>query len=146
MASAVKKSSPKKSEKATVTPFTEAVGRRKTSSARVRLFAQGTGIVINSRPLEKYFPLAELQASVEAPLKKLKLEGAFSVDAHVYGGGIRGQAEAVRHGIARALVKSDPEHRTRLKRAGYLKRDPRMKERRKYGLKKARRAPQWSKR
>ena len=132
--------------------YYEAVGRRKTAIARVRLLTirpleeEMGQISINGKSYKEYFSLMELQQTVEASLRKLKSLNRFEVVAKVRGGGIRAQAEAIRHGIARALVKFNIDFRKKLKRAGYLKRDPRMKERKKYGLKGARRAPQWAKR
>ncbi|MGB9825818.1 MAG: 30S ribosomal protein S9 [Desulfofundulus sp.] len=121
-------------------------GRRKTAVARVRL-VPGTGrFVVNGQPLEEYFPLRSLQAMVERPLRVTGNLGKYDVLAKVQGGGISGQAGAVRHGIARALLKVDELLRPTLKKEGLLTRDPRMTERKKYGLKKARRAPQFSKR
>lgn len=121
-------------------------GRRKTSVARVRL-VPGTGrIVINGKDLEEYFTRPVLQMLVRSPLVLTKTEDRFDVYVNVHGGGTSGQAGAVRHGVARALLEVDEEFRTPLKRAGFLTRDPRAKERRKYGLKKARKAPQFSKR
>ena len=128
------------------TKYIEAVGRRKTSVARVRIFAGGDCILINDRDYKKYFPTEEMQKIAEDAFRKTRPETRFSVTAHVSGGGIHSQSEALRHGLARALIKFDAELRSKLKKAGYLKRDPRVKERRKFGLKKARRAPQWSKR
>jgi len=126
--------------------YTEATGRRKTSVARVRLTsASKNSFKINDRDLASYFPTEELRRVVEEALEKAKV-GNFSVSVKVNGGGVHSQAEAVRHGIARALVKSDGSTKTKLKTIGFLKRDPRAKERRKFGLKKARKAPQWSKR
>jgi small subunit ribosomal protein S9 len=125
-----------------------AVGRRKEAVARVR-WHQNTGngeIIINERPMDKYFPTLELQNSVRDPFVLTHQENFGSVTVKVAGGGTQGQADAVRLGIARALVKVDPDVRLTLKRAGYLRRDPRVKERKKYGLKRARRAPQWQKR
>ena len=123
-----------------------ATGRRKTSVARVRL-VPGTGrIIVNGKSAEEYFNREVLERMVRAPLQVTKTEGSFDVIADVRGGGISGQAGAVRHGIARALLQVSEEYRIPLKRAGFLTRDPRMKERRKYGLKKARKAPQYSKR
>lgn len=137
-----KKKAIKKSDK-----YFEAVGRRKTSIARVRIWDDGRGsILINNKKHTEYFPTEELATTANAPLRKLKMLEKFRVSVVVTGGGPTGQAEAIRHGLARALVKHDPELRTRLKKFGFLKRDPRKKERKKYGLKKARRAPQWSKR
>ena len=121
-------------------------GRRKKSIARVRL-VPGTGdILINERTLDDYFGLETLKVIVRQPLVVTKTEGQFNTIVSVRGGGFTGQAGAVRHGIARALLQADLELRPTLKKAGYLTRDPRMKERKKYGLKKARRAPQFSKR
>lgn len=121
-------------------------GRRKSSVARVRL-VPGTGkIVINKRDIDDYFGLETLKLVVRQPLNVTKTLGKFDVLVNVNGGGFTGQAGAIRHGIARALLEVDAEFRPALKAAGYLTRDPRMKERKKYGLKAARRAPQFSKR
>jgi len=121
-------------------------GRRKSATARVRLVA-GTGkFVVNGRPFEEYFPLDTLQMLVMAPLRTVSAEGRYDVICRVEGGGVAGQAGAVRHGLARALLTVDPEYRVPLKRLGFLRRDPRMKERKKYGLKAARKRPQFSKR
>jgi small subunit ribosomal protein S9 len=126
--------------------YTEAVGRRKTASARVRITPSAkTTFKINDRDLASYFPTEELRKIIEEASVKIKL-GNFDISAHIKGGGVHSQAEAMRHGIARALVKYDETSRTKVKTAGLLKRDPRAKERRKFGLKKARKAPQWSKR
>jgi small subunit ribosomal protein S9 len=127
--------------------YTETVGRRKTSSARVRV-TEGTKshFTVNDKDSNVYFMTNELQKIITDPFNKLKLPGKYDITVVVKGGGIHSQAEAVRHGIARALTKIDEELHTKLKKAGFLKRDPRMKERRKFGLKKARKAPQWSKR
>jgi small subunit ribosomal protein S9 len=121
-------------------------GRRKTSIARVRLVPGEGKVVVNQRPLDEFFGKKTLEMIARQPLVLTKTEGRFDVIAKVEGGGITGQAGAIRLGIARALLKVDPEMRPALKRAGYLTRDPRMKERKKYGLKGARRAPQFSKR
>ncbi|MBE3552722.1 MAG: 30S ribosomal protein S9 [Kyrpidia tusciae] len=121
-------------------------GRRKESVARVRLHPGDGQILINRRPLEEYFGLETLKLMVKQPLILTDSLNRYDVHVNVKGGGISGQAGAIRHGIARALLKVDPDLRTPLKRAGLLTRDPRMKERKKYGLKKARRAPQFSKR
>jgi len=121
-------------------------GRRKKAIARVRVRPGNGRFVVNERTLKEYFPLATMREEVVAPLKRTQTDGSYDVLARVHGGGISGQAGALRHGIARALVKADPELRRSLKKAGFLTRDPRMKERRKYGLKKARKAPQFSKR
>jgi small subunit ribosomal protein S9 len=121
-------------------------GRRKDAVARVRLLPGQGRITVNDRPYEEYFPLRTLQMVVEQPLQATNTTDKFDVDVNVVGGGVAGQAGAVRHGIARALLRADGEFRPVLKKAGYLTRDPRMKERKKYGLKAARRAPQFSKR
>jgi small subunit ribosomal protein S9 len=126
--------------------YIEAVGRRKTAVARVRLTKGSGALVVNDLPYDKYFTVLRHQTAVRAPLREAKEEEAFDVRVKVKGGGPTGQAEAVRHGIARALVLSSPALTKRLRQAGFLTRDPRMVERKKYGLKKARRAPQWSKR
>lgn len=121
-------------------------GRRKTSVARVRLVPGEGKIVVNERPLEQYFGLKTLELIVKQPLSVTDTIGKYDVVAKVEGGGPTGQAGAVRHGIARALLRVDAEYRPTLKKAGLLTRDPREKERRKYGLKKARKASQFSKR
>ncbi len=127
--------------------YIETIGRRKTSVARVRMKNSGSfKIVINNRALENYFPTFELRDIIEAPFKKGGVPPKFDVSVKVNGGGIHSQAEAIRHGISRALEEQTPELRKILKPLGFLKRDPRMKERRKFGLKKARKAPQWAKR
>ena len=124
-----------------------AVGRRKTAVARVRWHVGKQGdFMVNGRPMNQYFPTPELQSTVMGPLTLTEMTGAGYVTAKVNGGGVPGQAESVRLGIARALVHVDPDLRLTLKRAGFLRRDPRAKERKKYGLKRARRAPQWQKR
>ena len=124
----------------------QAVGRRKKAIARVRLVPGDGKIVINGRDIDNYFGLETLKMTVRQPLALTSLEGRYDVLVNVYGGGLSGQAGAIRHGISRALVKADPELRPAVKKAGFLTRDPRMKERKKYGLKAARRAPQFSKR
>ena len=121
-------------------------GRRKTSVARVRLVPGEGNIIVNDRPLDKYFGLKTLELIVKQPLDVTETIGKYDVLAKVEGGGPTGQAGAVRHGIARALLRVDAEYRPGLKKAGLLTRDPREKERRKYGLKKARKASQFSKR
>lgn len=142
----VKKEPIKKVEEES-TRYFEAVGRRKTSLARVRLFTQGEKtLTINGKPYKEYFSTLDLQQIAVNSLKKMKGFERFRVTARVRGGGIHSQAEAVRHGISRALVKFNPDFRKRLRRAGFLTRDPRARERKKPGLKRARRAPQWSKR
>jgi len=133
--------------KAKVKQYFEAVGRRKTSVARVRLLVSGEKvIVVNEKPYKEYFPFLEVQQIVLSPLEKMKVLDKFGVFVKVKGGGIHSQAEAVRHGISRALLKFNPDFKKRLKKAGFLTRDPRMRERKKFGLKRARRAPQWQKR
>lgn len=128
--------------------YIEAIGRRKTATARVRITpASKQTYEINGKNLETYFPTKELQMSAVESFTESKLsETKFKVTVVVNGGGISGQADAVRHGSARALIEYDKELRGKLKKAGLLKRDPRAKERRKFGLKKARKSPQWSKR
>lgn len=127
--------------------YFEATGRRKTAVARVRLFAKSKGkFLVNEKPLEEYLPSFELQEIAKAPLKAMKAVSKFEVLALTKGGGIHAQAEAVRHGLSRALVLFNSNFRKRLKKSGFLSRDPRMKERKKFGLKGARRAAQWQKR
>ena len=131
--------------------YFEGIGRRKTSVARVRLYgakvkAGEVEMMVNDKSYKDYFPTVELRKIAEDALVKSSNDGLYKVTAHVNGGGINSQAEALRHGIARALLLIDPELRKNLKQEGYLKRDPRAKERRKFGLKKARKAPQWAKR
>ncbi len=122
-------------------------GRRKSSIARVRVFENGTGsITINGRDIDDYFGLETLKLVVRQPLVTTDTVGKVDVAVTVAGGGVSGQAGAIRHGISRALLGLNPEFRAALKAAGFLTRDPRMKERKKYGLKAARRAPQFSKR
>ncbi len=144
-----KKTEIKKKEKKeeALAVYYEAVGRRKTAVARVRLFSKGKAdIIVNEKKAEDYFPTKEFQFIIEDPLKKMKMAGKFRVLAKINGGGTSSQAGALRHGISRALLKFNFDFKKRLKKAGFLKRDPRMKERRKFGLKKARKASQWSKR
>ena len=124
----------------------QAVGRRKKAIARVRLIPGEGKILINGREIDNYFGLETLKMTVRQPLALTALEGRYDVLVNVYGGGLAGQAGAIRHGVSRALIKADPELRPAVKKAGFLTRDPRMKERKKYGLKAARRAPQFSKR
>ncbi len=123
-----------------------AVGRRKKAVARVRLVPGEGKIIVNKRDIENYFGLETLKMTVRQPLVLTNVGGSFDVLVNVNGGGLSGQAGAIRHGISRALCKANPELRPALKAAGFLTRDPRMKERKKYGLKAARRAPQFSKR
>ncbi len=127
--------------------YFEATGRRKTAVARVRLFTRGEKLfLINQKPYDIYLPSLELQQIAQSALEKMKCLDRFRIEVKVKGGGFHAQAEAVRHGITRALVIFNPDFRKRLKRAGFLTRDPRMRERKKFGLKRARRAPQWAKR
>lgn len=121
-------------------------GRRKKSIARVRLVPGEGKVTINNRDIETYFGLETLRYIVNQPLELTGTKSRFDVIVNVHGGGFTGQAGAIRHGISRALLKADENLKPELKRAGFLTRDPRMKERKKYGLKKARRAPQFSKR
>jgi small subunit ribosomal protein S9 len=121
-------------------------GRRKTSVARVRVKPGNGTYTINGKPAADYFGHAPLLQMVEAPFKATETVGRFDVVATIHGGGVSGQAGALRHGIARALLEAGEDYRTELKRAGLLRRDPRMVERKKYGLKKARKRPQFSKR
>ena len=128
-------------------PYLYGTGRRKSSVARVHLFPNGTGaITINGRDIDDYFGLETLKLIVRQPLAALGLADKVDLIVTVTGGGVSGQAGAIRHGLSRALVTLNPEFRPSLKAAGFLTRDPRMKERKKYGLKGARRAPQFSKR
>lgn len=126
--------------------YFEAVGRRKTSIARVRLYTKKESITINGKDCAAYFPLLRYQKQAVAPLEKMKITDKLGAVIKVSGGGVSSQAEAVRHGISRALVKFNLDFKKRLRRAGYLTRDSRMVERKKYGLHKARRGHQWRKR
>jgi small subunit ribosomal protein S9 len=127
--------------------YFEATGRRKTAVARVRLYTKGDKtITINGKDISEYFKTPVLQKTIGYSLDRMKSTGRFRITIVVKGGGINSQAEAIRHGITRALVVFNPEYRKRLRKAGFLTRDSRMKERKKFGLKRARRAPQWSKR
>ena len=126
-------------------PYLYGTGRRKSSVARVHLFPNGTGsITINGRDIEEYFGLETLKMVVRQPLVTTDTLGKVDIVATVKGGGVSGQAGALRHGVARALLLASEDYRPLLKKAGFLTRDPRMKERKKYGLKAARRAPQFS--
>jgi small subunit ribosomal protein S9 len=137
----------KPEEKIVSERYLEAVGRRKTAVCRLRLFTRGEKeIIINDKLYKDYFPDFELQQIVISPLEKMNCQDRFRILAKVRGGGFHSQAEAVRHALARALVLFNPNFRKRLKSAGFLTRDPRMRERKKFGLKRARRAPQWQKR
>jgi len=127
--------------------YYEAIGRRKTAVARVRFYTRGDkDFLINNKPYQKYFPHLELQEIAVASLKKMNCPDKFRIVAKVRGGGFKAQAEAIRHATARVLVGFNSNFRKRLRKAGYLTRDPRMRERKKFGLKRARRAPQWAKR
>jgi len=128
-------------------PYFYGTGRRKKSIARVHLFPDGTGeIKINGRDIDDYFGLETLKLLVRQPFVTTSNTGKFDLDVTVIGGGVTGQAGAIRHGLSRALLQASEEYKPALKAAGFLTRDPRMKERKKYGLKAARRAPQFSKR
>ena len=128
-------------------PYVYGTGRRKSSVARVHLIPGGSGrITINGREIDDYFGLETLKLIVRQPLNTVAVTDKVDIDCTVSGGGVSGQAGAIRHGIARALLLADESYRAALKAEGYLTRDPRMKERKKYGLKAARRAPQFSKR
>lgn len=130
---------------ATTTRYTEAVGRRKTASARVRITpSKSTTMTVNGKPAQEYFPLEGMAKTAMSPITALG--ASYAVTVLVKGGGHKAQADAVRHGLSRAIVELVPEQRKDLKVRGFLKRDPRAKERKKFGLKAARRAPQWSKR
>lgn len=127
--------------------YTPTIGRRKTAVAQVRMFAGGTGaITVNGKLLAAYFPGELLQMKINSPFVATGTKDMYDVTVKVSGGGIAGQADAVRLGIARALVEFNADHRASMKKLGYLTRDARKKERKKYGHKKARRSPQWSKR
>ncbi len=128
--------------------YIQATGRRKTAVARVRIYpgSKKKGFLINDKKISEYFQILSHQEKILSPLKKAGLGEEFPITVVVKGGGISTQAEAIRHGLSQALVKLDQELRLTLKKAGYLARDPRMRERKKFGLKRARRAPQWKKR
>ena len=129
------------------TEYIRAIGRRKTSTAVVKLFKNGSNtFTINDKKSSEYFPTDELQKIIHEPIAKTKTAEKYDIVVTAKGGGIHSQAEAVRHGIARILASMDEELKTTVKKLGFLKRDPRAKERRKFGLKKARKSPQWSKR
>ena len=127
-------------------PYFYGTGRRKKSVARVRIYPGSGSITINNRDIDEYFGLDTLKLIINQPFGVTGTEGKFDIVANVKGGGMSGQAAAIRHGVARALLTVDENYRSALKKAGFLTRDPRMKERKKYGLKAARRAPQFSKR
>lgn len=137
----------KKESKLIKRNYIYAVGRRKTSIARIRLFKNGKGsIIVNEKDYKKYFPQFEYRDIVEKPLVCVGKRNNFNFTIKTHGGGVRGQAEAIRHGISRTLIQINKDWRKTLKPLGFLKRDPRKKERKKPGLKRARRAPQWKKR
>ncbi|MBU4350823.1 30S ribosomal protein S9 [Candidatus Parcubacteria bacterium] len=141
------KKKPTVSKVATANKFYEGVGRRKTAVARVRLYpGLEDKFIVNKKDFKEYFTNPSLQRMAESSLIKMKLETSLAVDVRASGGGIVSQAEAVRLGISRAFVKINPENLKKLRKLGYLTRDPRMRERKKFGLKRARRAPQWKKR
>ena len=127
-------------------PYFYGTGRRKKSIARVRIYPGTGAITINNRDIDDYFGLETLKLIVNQPYEVTDTVGKFDIVCTVVGGGISGQAGAIRHGLAKALLQADESYRPALKKAGFLTRDPRMKERKKYGLKAARRAPQFSKR
>ncbi len=127
-------------------PYFYGTGRRKKSVARVRIYPGSGSITINNRDIDEYFGLDTLKLIINQPFGVTGTEGKFDIVANVKGGGMSGQAGAIRHGVARALLTVDENYRSALKKAGFLTRDPRIKERKKYGLKAARRAPQFSKR
>jgi len=132
---------------AKTTQYFEGLGKRKTARARVRLYTKGDKkIIVNDKDYTEYFPTSELQNIATASLDKMEVRDKFTVSVIASGGGIHAQAEAMRHGISRALVLGNEEFRKKLRRAGYLTRDPRARERKKPGLKRARKAPQWAKR
>lgn len=126
--------------------YYEGVGRRKTAVAIVRLFTKKKEIIVNDRDYKIYFPLVRQQKTLESPFEKMKCPGKFGATIKTSGGGIQAQAEAIRLGISRAMVEFNLDFKKRLRRAGFLTRDSRMVERKKYGFKKARKSPQWSKR
>ena len=152
----VEEKKPQTSQLSSSEKYYEAIGRRKRAIARVRVYTKKSTdaqitedkaiITVNGKPYYEYFRTAELQNIVEAPLKKLKSLNRFKATVNTMGGGISGQANALKFGLSRALIQFDSNFSKKLRKAGYLTRDPREKERRKYGLKKARKAPQWAKR
>ncbi len=136
-----------KEKKTNKEKYIEAIGRRKTSTARVRITSSSKStFIVNEKDAKEYFKTEEQRRLIQDPIAKGKPGSKWNVEVRVNGGGIHSQAEAVRHGLARALVGEEQELRGKMKSLGFLKRDPRAKERRKFGLKKARKAPQWSKR
>ncbi|MBU3918900.1 30S ribosomal protein S9 [Patescibacteria group bacterium] len=142
-----KTSEPKVKDLTSTEIYFEGVGRRKTAIARVRIFPKlKNEFIVNEKKYSEYFSTYEMEQKVFSPLILMNMEEKFKVTVKVKGSGLDSQAEAVRHGLARALVKFNPEFRKRLKKAGFLTRDPRMRERKKFGRKRARKSPQWSKR
>ena len=146
MPSSTQKTKKKLSKQEIPLKYFEGVGRRKTAIARVRLYPKGTSITVNGKEYHEYFHGEAMPRTVMEGLNAVHMEGKLGVTAHVSGGGIHAQSAAVRLGVARALLRFNKDYRSRLRDKGLLTRDQRMKERRKFGLKKARRAPQWSKR
>ncbi len=145
--SAVKKKASVKKVPISTSTYSEGVGRRKTAVARVRIFSKlKNEFIVNEKNYSEYFTTYQTRHAVISPLILMNMEDKFKITAKVKGSGPHSQAEAVRHGLSRALVKFNPEFRKRLKKAGYLTRDPRMRERKKFGKKRARKSPQWSKR
>lgn len=143
----IKKKPIKVEKKRTAEKYIEAVGRRKTAVARVRFWIKsGEEFLVNEKNYKDYFPTVELQKIIFSPLEIISIEKKFKISARIKGGGLHAQAEAIRHGLSRALIKFDPELRKQLKKTGFLTRDPRMRERKKFGLKRARKGSQWSKR
>jgi len=143
----IKKKPAKKAVAKAINKFFEGVGRRKTAVARVRLFPGGEDkFLINKKDFKQYFPTLALQRMAESSLTKIKYPDSLTIEVKASGGGINAQAEAIRLGISRAFVKINPDNLKKLRKLGYLTRDPRMRERKKFGLKRARRAPQWKKR
>lgn len=130
----------------TANQYFEGIGRRKEATARVRIYKTGKGTTVNGREHTSYFKLPGMQDTMLSPLGKLKLSEKIGISVKVQGGGLHAQSEAIRLGLSRALIEYNAEFRKKLARIGYLRRDAREKERKKYGLKKARRAPQWAKR
>lgn len=126
--------------------YIEGIGRRKTATARVRIYEKNGNVTVNGMAADKHFPTLALQKILDDAFKAAGMENKFAITALISGGGIHAQAEAFRHGLARILTEQDDTLRPALKKEGYLKRDPRMKERKKFGHKKARKSPQWSKR
>ncbi len=147
---AEKKEKVEKKEKTPVSDdsrYLESIGRRKSAVARVRVWTKGKkDFLVNQKPFNEYFPTLDLQEKAQSALVKMNCLDKFKISALVKGGGVNAQAEAIRHGISRALVSLNPDFKKRLKKSGFLTRDSRMRERKKFGLKRARRAPQWKKR